>query len=57
MKKLITVLSVLVIAAATFAQTTVDQKTLAYTLENAQKKSLPILATESENAISAELGR
>ena len=34
----------------------VTQKTIAYTLENAQKKAFPILAQEADKAVSAGLG-
>lgn len=36
-------------------QTKVSAKTVAYTIENAQKKSYPILAEQSEKAVSQEL--
>lgn len=36
-------------------QVKTEKKTIAYTLENAQKKSLPILAEESSKIINAEL--
>ena len=36
-------------------QCKVEQKTIAYTLENAQKKSYPLLAKEADEVISAEL--
>ena len=36
-------------------QTKINTKTVAYTLENAQKKSYPILAEQSEKAVSQEL--
>lgn len=38
-------------------QCKVEQKTIAYTLENAQKKAYPILAKEAEKAINAELSQ
>lgn len=38
-------------------QCKVEQKTIAYTLENAQKKAYPILAKEAEKAINAELNQ
>ena len=39
------------------SQAKVSQKTLAYTLENAQKKAFPILAGEADKTISAELSK
>ena len=38
-------------------QCKVEQKTLGYTLESAQKKAYPILAKEADRAISAELNQ
>lgn len=38
-------------------QTKSEKKTIAYTLENAQKKAYPLLAEECEKSISAELSK
>ena len=38
-------------------QTKVRSKTVAYTLENAQKKAFPVLAEEADKAISEQLSK
>ena len=39
------------------SQCKAEQKSIAYTLENAQKKAYPILSKEAEKSISEELNR